>query len=79
MTAAKQRPTRSLRRRAVYYSMREVADAVGWSVPRVRRRLVEAGAIEQLGRHLYTTRGLLRLAFPRAWHEVLAELRCQDE
>lgn len=58
----------------VYFSMQEVADAMGEDVRKVRRWLRREGAIVKRGRWWYTTKDLLRGAFPEAYDTVIAGL-----
>gem|GEM_PF-6130893 len=56
-----------------YLSTAQVAELFGskeWPVRRVRRWLTREGALVRKGRHLYTTRSKLRVAFRDVFDEL---------
>lgn len=71
---------RKRRRRAranvvrLFWSMADVAVALGWSVESTRDRFRAAGGAIKIGRLWYTSRGKLRRMFPDDWQDVVARL-----
>jgi len=72
-------PPEALQARRVYFSMAEIAQVLGWSTKRTRQWLQREGAVVRHGRDYFTTRSLLRQAFPQTWSEVVAAIGYEDE
>ena len=64
--------------RKIWWGMGEFAKATGLSTEAARERLQKLGATVRHGRRLFTTRTLLRRAFPDEWVEIVAALTVDD-
>ena len=58
----------------LFWSMADVAAALGWSVESTRDRFRAAGGAMKIGRLWYTSRGKLKRMFPDDWADVVARL-----
>lgn len=71
-------PPPALPARRIYFTCAEIAKVLGWTTERAREWLVREKAVVRHGRHYFTTRGLLRRAFPETWSEVVAAIGSDD-
>jgi hypothetical protein len=73
-TARRRRTTRDDPPERVWWSMAECAEAWSVTVQVVRDRLRACNAAQKMGRLWYTSRGLLKHAFPKDWPDMVARL-----
>lgn len=67
-----------------YLTMRQVADAAGWTVQKTRRFLIRGGVAEQVGSEWMVADDRLRERFPALYERVYAHLafrgtKCHSE
>lgn len=76
-SAARKRKRRQRTRSKVlrlFWTMSEVAVALGWSVEATRDKFRAADGALRIGRLWYTSRGKLRRMFPDDWEDIVARL-----